>query len=109
MNVRIASLDACCSWMLSTKDANQSDKSKFMPFIPAMLAVVSDALNKGNEVEAQESLTKLIDLLRVDPDTCRSSMMQVAGGMMQVAAAKSLEPATRKLALETLVQMCEST
>ena len=36
-------------------------------------------------------------------------MMQVAGGMMQVAAAKSLEPATRKLALETLVQMCEST
>jgi importin-5 len=109
MNVRIAALGLCCSWMLSTKDANQSDKSKFMAFMPGMLSVVSDALNKGNEVEAQESLTKLIDLLRVDPDTCKSSMAGIAGGMMQVAAAKSLEPATRKLALETVVQMCEST
>ena len=106
MEVKLASLRACCAFVDSLE--NQHDRAKFQDLLPAMLATLGGALQGGDEADAQEALGLFVELAGSDPRFVRKHLAHVVDAMLSVAEHDQLEDGTRQLATEFLVTLTEA-
>ena len=85
-----------------------TEREKFQSLVPALLSVLSDALNAGDEIAANTAVENLIEVADEHPRFLRKQIHEVAGAMIKIAEAGSLDDATRRLAAEFLVTLCEA-
>jgi len=104
--VQLAALRAAAYFIQALEDAG--DREKFAPMLPAMLQCLAATLNAGDEASAQEAIEMFIEVAESHPRFLRRSLVEVVGAMMSVARAEQLEAATRSLAAEFLVTLCEA-
>ncbi|KAJ7976391.1 importin-5-like [Quillaja saponaria] len=105
-DVRIAALGASINFVqcLSTP----SDRDRFQDLLPLMMQTLTEALNCGQEVTAQDALELLIELAGTEPRFLRRQIVDVVGSMLQIAEAESLEEGTRHLAIEFVITLAEA-
>ncbi|KAK4791299.1 hypothetical protein SAY86_031712 [Trapa natans] len=105
-DVKISALNAVINFMQCL--SNSSDRDRFQDLLPAMMHTLTQALNSGQEVTAQEALELLIELAGTEPRFLRRQLVEVVGSMLQIAEAESLEEATRHLAIEFVITIAEA-
>ncbi|KAK4790478.1 hypothetical protein SAY86_017782 [Trapa natans] len=105
-DVKIAALSAVINFIQCL--SNSSDRDRFQDLLPAMMHTLTQALNNGQEVTAQEALELLIELAGTEPRFLRRQLVEVVGSMLQIAEAESLEEATRHLAIEFVITLAEA-
>ena len=106
LDVKIAAFSATTSFIGYLE--NQGDREKFQSLVPALLGVLGDSLNAGDEVAANTAVERLIEVADEHPRFLRKQIHEVAGAMIKIAEADSLDDATRRLAAEFLVTLCEA-
>ena len=106
MEVKLASLRACCAFVDSLE--NQHDRAKFQDLLPAMLQTLGGALQGGDEASAQDALSMFVELAGSDPRFVRKHLAHVVDAMMTIAEHNDLENGTRHLATEFLVTLTEA-
>lgn len=107
VDLRIAALEATVNFIMNCLPG-LGDKEKFQDLLPLMMRTLTEALNKGNELSAQEALELLIELAATEPRFLRKQLVDVVGSMLQVAEAEGLEEGTRHLAIEFVVSLAEA-
>ncbi|MEW5314066.1 MAG: hypothetical protein WDW38_005590 [Sanguina aurantia] len=105
-DIQLASLRAVASFIEALEEP--SDRDKFSPMLPSMLAVLGSTLNSGDEASAQEVLSMLIQVAEAHPRFLRRQLNEIVTAMLSVARAGQLEANTRTLAAEFLVTLCEA-
>ncbi|XP_010531149.1 PREDICTED: importin-5-like isoform X1 [Tarenaya hassleriana] len=105
-DVKIAALNAVISFIQCL--SNSTERDRFQDVLPAMIRTLTESLNNGNEVTAQEALELLIELAGTEPRFLRRQIVDVVGSMLQIAEADSLEEGTRHLAIEFLITLAEA-
>ncbi|KAK4780624.1 hypothetical protein SAY87_016730 [Trapa incisa] len=105
-DVKISALNAVINFIQCL--SNSSDRDRFQDLLPAMMHTLTQALNNGQEVTAQEALELLIELAGTEPRFLRRQLVEVVGSMLQIAEAESLEEATRHLAIEFVITIAEA-
>lgn len=105
-DVRIASLGAAINFVQCLSSA--SDRDRFQDLLPLMMQTLTEALNCGQEVTAQEALELLIELAGTEPRFLRRQLVDVVGSMLQISEAESLEENTRHLAIEFVITLAEA-
>jgi len=105
-DVRLAAMRATTSFILCLE--SQSDRDKFQAMTPLMLAGIGKALNAQEETSAQEALEMFIEIAEAHPRFLRRQLAEVVAAMLQIAGAEALDDATRQLAAEFLVTLCEA-
>ncbi|GFY98998.1 ARM repeat superfamily protein [Actinidia rufa] len=105
-DVKIAALGAAINFIqcLSTS----ADRDRFQDLLPAMMRILTEALNCGQDATAQEALELLIELAGTEPRFFRRQLVDVVGSMLQIAEAESLEEGTRHLAIEFVITLAEA-
>jgi len=106
LDVKIAAFSATTTFIGCLY--KQSDREKFQAMVPLLLGVLSDALNAGDEVAANVAVERLIEVADEHPRFLRRQINEVAGAMIKIAEAQSLDDGTRRLAAEFLVTLCEA-
>jgi len=106
LDVRTAALAAAGVFMEELESEQHRDQ--FFTLIPAMLEAVKAAVQQGEEKNAQEAIETFIEIAEVHPKFVRNCLAQVLDTMMAIAEAEGLEEATRKLACEFVVTLCEA-
>uniref|UniRef100_A0A7R9V0M6 TOG domain-containing protein n=1 Tax=Chlamydomonas euryale TaxID=1486919 RepID=A0A7R9V0M6_9CHLO len=104
--VQLASLRAISNFIQALDEP--SDRDKFSHMIPGMLACIGGSLNRGDELAAQEGLEVLIEVAEAHPRFLRKQLVDVVQAVLQIARAEQLDDATRQLAAEFLVTLCEA-
>ena len=87
---------------------SQQDRDGLSSLVPGALAAVGGALNAGDEVSAREGIELLMEVAEDHPRFLRRSLPELVDAMLQVAAAEPLDPATRQLAAELVLTLCEA-
>jgi len=105
-DVQLAALAAASAFIQVLEEPAERDK--FQHMILPMLATLGNTLNSGDEAAAQEALEMFIEVAEYHPRFLRKSLDQVVSAMMSVTRADSLEAATRTMAAEFLVTLCEA-
>ncbi|CAL5437728.1 hypothetical protein CsSME_00047604 [Camellia sinensis var. sinensis] len=105
-DVKIAALSAAINFIQCL--SNSSDRDRFQDLLPAMMRTLTEALNCGQEVTAQEALELLIELAGTEPRFLRRQLVDVVGSMLQIAEAETLEEGTRHLAVEFVITLAEA-
>eukprot|EP00002_Diphylleia_rotans_P019939 TRINITY_DN385_c0_g1_i1.p1 TRINITY_DN385_c0_g1~~TRINITY_DN385_c0_g1_i1.p1 ORF type:complete len:1092 (-),score=290.69 TRINITY_DN385_c0_g1_i1:178-3453(-) len=103
--VRIASLNACSTFLMSLEDRQHIEM--FQPLLPLMLETISFALNSNEEESARAAIEHFINIADEQPKFIRSQISVVVDGMLGIAMSTTLEDETRHLALEFLVSLAE--
>lgn len=106
LDVKIAAFSATTSFIGYLE--SQSDREKFQSLVPALLGVLGESLNAGDEIAANTAVERLIEVADEHPRFLRKQIHEVAGAMIKIAEADSLDDATRRLAAEFLVTLCEA-
>ncbi|CAH8256820.1 unnamed protein product [Arabidopsis lyrata] len=105
-DVRITALGAAINFIQCLSKA--SDRDMFQDLLPLMMQTLTEALNSGQEVTAQEALELLIELAGTEPRFLRRQIVEIVGSMLQIAEAESLEEGTRHLAVEFVITLAEA-
>ncbi|KAG2675221.1 hypothetical protein I3760_13G174400 [Carya illinoinensis] len=105
-DVKIAALNAAINFIQCL--SNSADRDRFQDLLPAMMTTLTEALNNGNDVTAQEALELLIELAGTEPRFLRRQLVDVVGSMLQIAEAEALEEGTRHLAIEFVITLAEA-
>ncbi|CAJ1938559.1 unnamed protein product [Sphenostylis stenocarpa] len=105
-DVRIAALNAVINFIQCL--SGSAERDRFQDLLPAMMRTLTEALNSGQEVTAQEALELLIELAGTEPRFLRRQLVDVVGAMLQIAEAESLEEGTRHLAIEFVITLAEA-
>ncbi|KAF5839603.1 armadillo-type protein [Dunaliella salina] len=105
-DVQLAALRASSLFIQAMDEPSERDK--FQGLLEPMLACLGTTLNAGDESSAQEALEMLIEVAEAHPRFLRKSLNGVVGAMLSIARADALEAATRSLAAEFLVTLCEA-
>ncbi|KAM7251233.1 hypothetical protein ACFE04_023116 [Oxalis oulophora] len=105
-DVRIAALAATINFIQCLP--SPADRERFQDLVPFMMETLTEALNSGAEVVAQEALELLIELAGSEPRFLRKRLGDVVGAMLQIAEAKNLEEGTQHLAIEFVVTLAEA-
>ncbi|KAG0492709.1 hypothetical protein HPP92_006107 [Vanilla planifolia] len=105
-DVRIAALGASVNFVQCIEST--ADRERFQDLLPAMMRTLTEALNSGNEANAQEALELLIELAGTEPRFLRRQLVDVVGYMLQIAEDDRLEEGTRHLAVEFVSTLAES-
>jgi hypothetical protein len=106
LDVKIASFSATTTFIGYLESS--SEREKFQSLVPGLLTVLSEALNAGDEIAANTAVENLIEVADEHPRFLRKQINDVAGAMIKIAEADSLDDATRRLAAEFLVTLCEA-
>ena len=106
LDVKIAAFTATSTFIGFLE--SPTEREKFQSLVPALLSVLSDALNAGDEIAANTAVENLIEVADEHPRFLRKQIHEVAGAMIKIAEAESLDDATRRLAAEFLVTLCEA-
>ena len=106
LDVKIAAFTATSTFIGFLE--SPTEREKFQSLVPALLGVLSDALNAGDEIAANTAVENLIEVADEHPRFLRKQIHEVAGAMIKIAEAESLDDATRRLAAEFLVTLCEA-
>ncbi|KAG1673229.1 hypothetical protein FOA52_013109 [Chlamydomonas sp. UWO 241] len=105
-DVQLASLRVISNFIQALDEP--TDRDKFSHMIPAMLACIGASLNRQDEASAQEGLEVFIEVAEAHPRFLRKQLVEVVQAVLQIARAEQLEDATRQLAAEFLVTLCEA-
>lgn len=106
LDVKIAAFSATTTFIGFLE--NQNEREKFQSLVPALLGVLGESLNAGDEIAANTAVERLIEVADEHPRFLRKQIHEVAGAMIKIAEAESLDDATRRLAAEFLVTLCEA-
>lgn len=106
LDVKIAAFSATTTFIGCLE--KQSDREKFQSLVPSLLGVLGEALNSGDEIAANTAVERLIEVADEHPRFLRKQINDVAGAMIKIAEADSLDDGTRRLAAEFLVTLCEA-
>ena len=106
LDVKIAAFTATSTFIGFLE--SPTEREKFQSLVPALLGVLSDALNAGDEIAANTAVENLIEVADEHPRFLRKQIHEVAGAMIKIAETESLDDATRRLAAEFLVTLCEA-
>ncbi|KAK9821719.1 hypothetical protein WJX81_003315 [Elliptochloris bilobata] len=106
LDVTLAAMRATSAFIQELEDPAERDQ--FQATVPAQLGVVARLLNEGEETSAQDALELLIEVAEAHPRFLRRHLTEVAAAMLQIVEAPALEDATRQLAAELLVTLCEA-
>jgi len=105
-DVSIAAVRAVVAFVQSP--LSQQDRDGLSSLVPGALAAVGAALNAGDEVAAREGIELLMEVAEDHPRFLRRSLPELVDAMLQVASADPLDPATRQLAAELVLTLCEA-
>ena len=105
-DVSIAAVRAVVAFVQSP--LSQQDRDGLSSLVPGALAAVGGALNAGDEVSAREGIELLMEVAEDHPRFLRRSLPELVDAMLQVAAAEPLDAATRQLAAELVLTLCEA-
>ncbi len=106
LDVKICAFSATTTFIGFLESA--AEREKFQSLVPSLLGVLSEALNAGDEIAANTAVENLIEVADEHPRFLRKQIHDVAGAMIKIADAESLDDATRRLAAEFLVTLCEA-
>lgn len=106
LDVKICAFSATTTFIGFLESA--AEREKFQSLVPSLLGVLSEALNAGDEIAANTAVENLIEVADEHPRFLRKQIHDVAGAMIKIAEAESLDDATRRLAAEFLVTLCEA-
>ena len=73
-----------------------------------MMQTLTEALNCGQEVTAQEALELLIELAGTEPRHLRRQLVDVVGSMLQISEAESMEENTRHFTIKFVITLAEA-
>lgn len=104
--IQVAALRAVAAFVQALDEPQ--DRDKFQPMLPAMLNTLGQVLREGDESSAQETLEMFIEVAEAHPRFLRKHLEEVVNAMLMIAQADQLEDATRQLAAEFLVTLCEA-
>ncbi|KAL6755245.1 armadillo-type protein [Haematococcus lacustris] len=104
--VQLAALKATSNFIQALDEP--AEREKLSPLIQPMLACLASSLNAGDEASAQEALEMFIEVAEAHPRFLRRQLVEVVGAALNITRAQQLEAATRSLAAEFLVTLCEA-
>ena len=105
-DVSVAAVRAVVAFVQSP--LSQQDRDGLSSLVPGCLAAVGAALNAGDEVSAREGIELLMEVAEDHPRFLRRSLPELVDAMLQVASAEPLDAATRQLAAELVLTLCEA-
>ncbi|CAG9464330.1 unnamed protein product [Pedinophyceae sp. YPF-701] len=105
-DVAVAALTATCSFI--TCLGTPQERDRFQAAVPTMIQILGNTLNAGNELAAQDAMEQLIEVAEEEPRFLRRQLPHTVTAMITIAEAPTLDEATRKLAAEFLVTLCEA-
>lgn len=106
LDVQLASFKAAVAAVQASPSAKERDA--LQDLLPHMLGALGRILQAGDETGAQEALDGFIEIAGEEPRYLRKQLQELAGAMLQICAAESLEPGTREMAVELLLTLCEA-
>jgi hypothetical protein len=105
-DVAVAAVRATAAFVASVE--SPAERDAFQSLVPAMLAAIAASLNAGDEAGAQDAVEAVMEVAEDHPRFLRRHLADVVSAMLSVAEADSLEPATRQLAAELVLTLCEA-
>lgn len=106
VDVRLAAMRATTAFIMRLE--LQEARDAFQATTPLMLSTIGFALNAGEETAAQEALEMFIEVAEEHPRFLRRQLQDIVTAMLQIAGAEALDCATRQLAAEFLITLCEA-
>jgi len=106
IDVRGAAVAATSVLIQETQDASMRDG--FQDTVPLLLAAIGQALNQGEEQAAQDATELFIEIAEEHPRFFKKQLNNVLDAFIQIAQGEGLEEATRSLAAELLITLCEA-
>eukprot|EP01026_Neomeris_dumetosa_P018002 TRINITY_DN1702_c0_g1_i2.p1 TRINITY_DN1702_c0_g1~~TRINITY_DN1702_c0_g1_i2.p1 ORF type:complete len:847 (+),score=189.15 TRINITY_DN1702_c0_g1_i2:132-2672(+) len=103
--IRLAALRAVAATILYTE--KKEVVVLFKPLVPAIMEVLGKFLQEADEVSAQEAITLLVEVADSQPRFLKNDIDAVLSAMLSIANHETLEDATRQLAVEFFVTLCE--
>jgi environmental stress-induced protein Ves len=76
--------------------------------VQPVIAVLGDALNNGDELEATAIMEHLVSIAQQQPMFFKGTIDDVVKAMLTVASATGLDFSTRSMALELMVTLTET-
>jgi len=104
-DVRLAAVKAAVSLLIVL---DEPSRAPFTPLLSTMLQVLSSGLTKGDEFKSQELLESFAEFARSAPLFFKHSLKEVVAAMLTVSGSTQLDFATRAIALEVIVTLCEA-
>lgn len=104
--VRSAALRATSAFIQYVE--SNAERDMFQPLLPAMVEVINKALHAGDEDVAQEALEMLIEVADSEPRFLKKGLANIVHNMLTIANAEAFDSATRVLAAEFLMTLCEA-
>jgi hypothetical protein len=105
--VRVAALKAACSYLHDLEGA-QALQAYATDIIPLMLSVVELTVVAGEEDVTRDALSALAAIAERQPRLLKPNLEPISHLMLALAKSEQLDQATRRLALEFLVSLCEN-
>jgi len=103
--VQVSGLKAISSFLSSCSTNKQMKPAQAL--LSRMLAAIGSAV-QGDEYNARAGLDVLIEIVQVNPRFFKPQLKEISSAMLQhITMNRNLEPATRRLALEFLVELAE--
>eukprot|EP00960_Hanusia_phi_P068531 766868-Hanusia_phi.AAC.1 len=103
--VQVSGLKAISSFLSSCSSNKQMKPAQVL--LSKMLAAIGSAL-QGDEHNARAGLDVLIEIAQINPRFFKPQLKEISSAMLQhVTMNRNLEPATRRLALEFLIELAE--
>lgn len=104
--VKLAGAKATAACVVTIHD--EGALKVFQSVIMPILAVVSESLSTGDEMDATILLDRLIDVAQFKPTFYKPTFESVLQAMIAIGAHRDLEYSTRSAAMEMLVTLSES-
>lgn len=105
LDVRVKAVTATVQYVATL---NRDARGPFEALLSPMFGVLDAALTDGDELSAGELLIELTGLARTSATFLKPALEQIGQLMLQIAGADSLEPSSRKMAMELLLAVAES-
>ena len=104
--VEVACAKATCACVAVLADDNA--RNSFKPAIASLLRIISDSLNRGDEVDTTLIIEYLVEIANIQPLFFKPDLEKVVSAMLVIANSEPLDFATRSIALEFMCTMCEA-
>ena len=103
--VEIACARATCACVVVMKD--DVARNSFKPAITPILRILSDALNRSDEVDATSIIEYLVEIASIQPLFFKQVLDDIVKAMSSIAGSGDLDFSTRSIALEFILTICE--
>eukprot|EP01031_Cornospumella_fuschlensis_P024779 gene24779-29942_t len=104
-NVKLASARATTSCILAIEEA--SIRNTYRPALPSILSILTECLTRGDEPDAINLLTPLVDVVYTQSMFFKPHLDQTLQTMLTIISNREYEASTRHMCMEWILGLCE--